>query len=778
MADPSDTAVRLQARAKGRANAGDFAEAERILHQALPMAHTSDSVALVVGTLAFVEAELGHIESGLQRCKEALALPDLSTESRQVLLGQHGYLHWLSGDTPAALQMFDEAVARLRGESRSQVLLNRGAARMELAELDRAQADFEEGARLGDAVTAAKCTHNLGYLHMLRGELVDALRLMDDARPLLMELGPASAATNDVDRAEALAHAGLLREATGILRRTRSDLAETSLWRYQADVDLRLADLVGGPDGIDFAEAAAARFRAHHNDVEADRATAVAMHLRAHGAPRPRPEDLLDVARRLHGAGRRDGALALRVRAAGLEGAWPEAVPSTAPLSTRLLAGEVGAGVALDAGDPAEALRRAGSAVGELEEWQSTIGSLELQTATRSLGVKVLRLGQRAALTSGDPSSLLEWSERARELVARGVPVRPPEELGDLLAQLRHLGPEGDADERARLIEQIRHGRWHAPGSVQPATTTTLDQLRTALGERHFVSVLQIDDEVIALSVGGDEVAVHRLGPWDLLARQLGGLGADLAVAAQSALPVVRAGLRERLAALDAVLAPAWTGADHVVLTVPEELARVPWGQLPSLRGVAVTLPTSATAWVRATAHAPGELRTAALVIGPGTGTGTDEAAAVRRAWAPAVGVAVHDQATCSETAELAGSTDLLHISAHGRDRDAHPLLASVRLADGPWFGHDVELLPDVPAVVILSACGVGGGSLGMARAWLHAGAHRVIAAPTDISEQAAADRFPVLHRLLADGVAPERAVAEAFGPDALDCAVQCYGPA
>jgi tetratricopeptide (TPR) repeat protein len=777
VAHPSP-ALALHARAQDHANRGELPVAEELLLEALAMSADIAELSLIDGTLAFVEAEQGKVGAAFERCRSALERQNLPTESRALLVGQFGWVTWLSGDTPRAIERFTEAIDNLDDEHRVRMLIDRGIAYLTLGELDGARLDFTAGLAATDPLNAAKCAHNLGYVHLLRGELVDAIRRMDTARPILDALGPWVTASIDIDRAEALEAAGLDREAVGLLRQVRQRLADTDLWRMQADVEVRLARLLSGAEAIELAEAAVERYAAHGNEVEADQARAVALHRRVHDSAPPAPEELEAVATRLRDAGRAESARRLRIRAAGLRGELPETVPDTAPLTTRLLAGEVAAEVALRDGSAALALARAAAAIDDLEDWQQTIGSLELQTATRSLGVRVLRLGQRAALATADPAALLEWSERARELVARGVPVRPPEELGDLLARLRHLGPEGDPDERARLVEAVRRGRWHAPGSVRPVGTLDLATLQAALGDARFVSVLQIDDQVVALVVEADDVRVLRLGPWDRLAARLGGLGADLAVAAQSPLTVVRAGLQERLAAVDELLCPAWAGASHVVLTVHGDLDRVPWGQLASLRGVAVTLPTSATAWVRSAAAASTPPTAPAVVLGPGTDTGVAEADAVRRSWAPSAEAAVHDAATCTEVAGLAATADLLHVSAHGHDRDAHPLLASVDLADGPWFGHDVELLPRVPAVVVLSACGVGGGSLGMARAWLHAGARRVIASPADISEAAAAERFPRLHALLAAGTAPERAVAEAFGPDALDCTVQCYGPA
>lgn len=776
MPDPAHSARALHTRAKSLLNGGDLLAAEEVLREAETAASDVDERGLIDGTLAFIEAERGRTDDAAQRCRRRLE-DDLSEDVRAQLTGQLGYVRWLTGDVTGAIALFDEALATLTGTFRDRLLNNRGVALLTIGELGAAADDFRAGTQGSDEVEVAKCAHNLGYVELLRGDLVSALRRMDAARPVLMRLGPASRATNDIDRAEGLAAAGLTDEAAGLLRRARSELEGADLWRYQADIEVQLADLLPPEHGEALAEAAASRCADHGNHAGAAQAHAVALHLAAQTSRPPSPEQLEETATRLAAAGRAEAARQARVRASGLRGRVPESVERGAPLTTHLLVGEVASDVALASGDTHLALTRSRAAVRELEEWQRRIGSLELQTSTLVRGKRVIGLGQRAALASGDPSLLLEWSERAREVAARGVPSRPPEELGDLLATLRHLGPEGDPQQRADMVEQIRHGRWHAGGSITPEATLTVDRLQSALAEARYVSILCIQQDVIALVVDPDRVHVLRLGPWQHLEARLTGLAADLAMAAQTAAPLVRRSLADRLAAIDAILAPALSGASQVVLTVPDELAQVPWGQLTSLRGVAVALPLSATAWVRAaedTSHAPASI---AVVLGPGTDTGKVEADAVLGAWGNAATARVHHDATCDEVRALAGEVDVLHVSAHGRDRDGHRLFAATELHDGPWFGHDVELLPRVPDTVVLSACGVGGGSLGMARAWLHAGARHVIAAPADISETAAAERFPRLHALLAAGVAPQRAVAEAFGPDALDCAVQCYGP-
>ncbi|UFU01951.1 CHAT domain-containing protein [Ruania suaedae] len=768
-----ETAATLHAEARRAANGGDLPEAERLLHRARRCATSAEEIARIEGTLAFVEVEQGRAEEGLARCVTAYQGARSGTAEHAVLAGQLGTIRFVRGETEAAIELFSTALETLVGEERCRMLLNRGTAHLTVAAYDAARRDFEEGARGPNPVSAAKCAHNLGYVHLLRGELVDALRRMDQARLGLADLGPAVTATLDIDRAEALDAAGLRGEAVALLRQVAARLAETDLWRLQGDVDLHLARRLEGEDARWAAERAVRRFVQHENAVEADEARAVGLLLRCRTTSPPEAGVLDGLADRLGAAGRSHTATALRMRASGLRGREPVPPGPEAPLTVRLLAGEVSAELALGSGNTGAALAAASDAIDELDRWQRGIGSLELQSVSRRVGARVIRLGQRAAWLSGDAQHLLTWSERARELVARVPATRPPEQLGDLLADLRRLGPDGDPDRRRRLVEEIRHGRWLTAGELGTRGTTstvTVAEVRQAAGPGRYVSLMEIEGRLIALTLG-DREDILDLGAWGEMDRLLGGLGADLTMAAQLRAPVVRAALRERIEGLDRLLAPALHGAGALTITAPAVMARMPWGQLPSTAGVPVTVPTSASAWLRQAAPRP--IHGVGVVVGPGTRTGSAEADLVRRRWHTRP---VREGEDCHDAEILAADVDLLHVSAHGQDREAHPLFASLTLTDGDLFGHDVELYPRVPPVVVLSACGAAGGSLGMARAWLHAGARTVVAAPADICEDAALERFGALHAALAVGRTPAAAAALAFGTDALDCAVQCYG--
>jgi CHAT domain-containing protein len=116
---------------------------------------------------------------------------------------------------------------------------------------------------------------------------------------------------------------------------------------------------------------------------------------------------------------------------------------------------------------------------------------------------------------------------------------------------------------------------------------------------------------------------------------------------------------------------------------------------------------------------------------------------------------------------ELATTVDVLHVAAHGRHQVENPLFSEIELAGGSWFGYDVEALPRVPAVVVLSACDLGGSTVrwaeeqvGMAAAWLHAGARSVIASPAALNDRLACELQPVFHASLAAGTPPAEALA------------------
>jgi CHAT domain-containing protein len=113
-------------------------------------------------------------------------------------------------------------------------------------------------------------------------------------------------------------------------------------------------------------------------------------------------------------------------------------------------------------------------------------------------------------------------------------------------------------------------------------------------------------------------------------------------------------------------------------------------------------------------------------------------------------------------------------------------MFSGLQLADGPWFGYDIDQLRHVPDVVLLSACEVGRSTvrwgdelIGMTTAWLHAGARCVIASPAAVNDRAAYDVLVAVHQQLAAGVEPAAALAAAVPAVAADVApvpLVCFG--
>ncbi len=118
----------------------------------------------------------------------------------------------------------------------------------------------------------------------------------------------------------------------------------------------------------------------------------------------------------------------------------------------------------------------------------------------------------------------------------------------------------------------------------------------------------------------------------------------------------------------------------------------------------------------------------------------------------------------------LAASVDVFHVAAHGRHSADNPLFSGLELADGPWFGYDIDQLTAIPTTVILSACELGRSSvrwgeetIGMTVAWLHAGARTVIASPASVDDDVACTTLAATHHQLAAGRTPSEALANAM---------------
>jgi len=357
-------------------------------------------------------------------------------------------------------------------------------------------------------------------------------------------------------------------------------------------------------------------------------------------------------------------------------------------------------------------------------------------------------------------------------LASRVQPVRAPQDAQTVadLAELR-AGPTPERE--AELRRRIREQAWQRKGSGEVAHPVSLASFQAALDEStalvaHVVSA----DRVVALVVTADGTVRHDLGERNRLDAVLSGLLPDLDMAA-SDLPdplagSVRGTLARRLDAVGSALVEPLLrdlGERRVVLTPSGLLAGVPWTLVPGLVGRPVSVAQSATSWL-ARGLTPLRTGSAGFVAGPRVVRAEAEARASAAAW-PGAPVLAGGDATAAAVSELAGRVDVLHVAAHGRHSAENPLFSGLELVDGPWFGYDIDQLPAVPDVVLLSACEVGRSSvrwglelIGMTAAWLHAGARRVVASPAAVNDAAAHDVLVRVHEALAAGTDPATALA------------------
>ena len=129
--------------------------------------------------------------------------------------------------------------------------------------------------------------------------------------------------------------------------------------------------------------------------------------------------------------------------------------------------------------------------------------------------------GLRLALADGSPALAYEWSERARALVARVTPVRPPadEQQAGLLTELRVLyaadpAPRSvDGRRLDQLRDRIREQSWYGDGSGQVGEPAALEEVQAELAatDACLVAHVAVDGWITAIVVTGAQAHTVRL---------------------------------------------------------------------------------------------------------------------------------------------------------------------------------------------------------------------------------------------------------------------------
>ncbi|UYM05075.1 CHAT domain-containing protein [Solicola gregarius] len=795
------TASQLYGRARDDETAGRLTRAASLCQEALRRSPDDDLRTRIIVTLAYLDAERGDTDGGIARCEGVLAQPDHRGVERGRTLAQLGLLLMRRGDAGRALDAFRTAVPLLTGEDAylTRLYLNRGNVYLQRLDLAAAEADFDRArdhARsAGAPPIAAKALHNRGYARLLRGELVGALDDMGRARETLAPLSAENLAVCDQDRAEVLLAAGLIDEAGEALRSSAGVFGRRRMRQQQAECELilaRLQLLVGDRNGAErSARSAMRRFGAHGSHTWALRAE-VTVHAAAvasgHAAPGTSSR-CEEIAVALAAEGFLEPATRARLVAALAEcraGSIDETtallahvrLTAATSMSNRMLSARAHAELSLARGRRSRALAHLRGALDRLAVWQATFGSLDLQAASVIHGRACALLGLQCAVEDGSLATVLEWTERARSLAGRVPVVRPPSDptAAEQLAELRALRTSAHRDSArvASLETAVRERLWSA-GAPEPAEPVRVDELRERLhrDDGTYLTYFHAGKRLYGLGVTPGSERLVDLGPLPSTSELLDGLPADLAMVATrtsaSMHAVLVSSIRMRLARISERLVGPFAdlaGNGPVVLSATGELADVPWSMLPGLAGRPLTIARSATSWVRAPREV--RVRRPGFVAGPNVERATHEVRRASSCWSGHEEL-TGDDATADGVRALAARVDLLHIAAHGRHNAQNPLFSALELADGPWFGYDIDHLARIPSTIVLSACelgrsGVSGGreTIGMTVAWLHAGSTCVIASPAPVNDDLACEVLARTHARLARGAAPSAALSAA----------------
>ncbi|RNL63027.1 CHAT domain-containing protein [Nocardioides marmoriginsengisoli] len=787
----------LHQRAVEAANTSEYARSLELIAQARARTADADLIDRLDITAAWGEGELGNHAGAVSLCQGVLAREGVSRLALGLAHAQLGMVLMRNGDTAEASDQFAAALEPLQDlpEHLAGVHTNRGYMYLKLNDPLRAADDFTRATDLygaaGETLLRAKAQFNLAYAQLLRSDLVAAIRGMDEAAAVLIQEAPINQAIVEQDRAEVLLASGRAQEAAAALEAAVTAYGNAGLRRFQADCEIILARTVLADDPARsraLAARASRRYDAHGSPVPATQARAAVVIAEIEGGATTK--SLLTradaLAADLRKAGLRHDADRLALHTARLairRRELPDAAARLAkvrtnadsPISIRLLTRELRAEHAAARNHPGRSRSYARQGLGELHSWQATFGSLDLQTSTVGHGQHLARLGLRAAMADGSPAVLFEWSERARALASRVTSLRPPPDPG-LAADLTALRLADPADVPARRVlrDRIRAHSWFATqGTVGEPTDLATLQARLAVDDSALIAHLVLDGSLTALAVTATDATVIPLGEAAPVRTLLDRIAADLDFAAQNrAGPMgdaVRTSLRADLAKVaDLLIRPTLStvGYRRLVLTPSALLTGTPWTELPGLIGRPVTVPTSATAWLESAREPIGAMREVGFLAGPRLARAEEEVRRAHDSW-PRGHVLAGAEADSVRAGWLAARVDLLHLAGHGTHPGDHPLFAAVELADGPWFGHDIDLLPRVPDVVVLSACDLGQSSvlhseesLGMSAVWLHAGARAVLSSLALVADDLACEVFASWHHQVAGGAAPADALA------------------
>jgi tetratricopeptide (TPR) repeat protein len=773
--------------------------------------------------------------------RAATTPPALRARLVAIIEGTRGLLLQRAGRQLDAMAAFDRVLAdpsELPSRDFATALLNRGATAIELGRLDAALQDFdachEQAMRAGLSPVASLALHNTGFVRYALGDLPGALRAMAAARAVDPER---SDGLLEIGRGAVLYEAGLLEDAEHVLAQAITRMTGPGRTSHRAEAEYFRARCLMALHRWDEARVSAAFARQHYAGVGHPQRAAIArvaeleaILLPIRRGEAPVPDDARRRAEQALGAaeagdevdpllGQHPGLAARFVAAqwyvladdVAAARAVLDSLPdgmADAPLSTRIQRQTVLAQIAFASGDREAGIAAVRAGLSLLADHRVGLGSVESVTAAAVHGVDLQRTDVEAAATTGEPDALFEALERGRATFAGvGGGAAPDDpavralvtEARGLVVRARTLTTRENAAERAylfdrsgRLLATARERAWHRTGAGEaaveerPATATDVRDLLSARGDGAVVANFLVLDGILrCVRLDADGARILTLGSGADVAERVLRARADLGVCANDLVPVTlravaRRSLTRNLDALDELLAAPLEADGSLYVVGRDPLVGVPWTALPSRRGKRTTTRSYVA---RGRAHPrPGEGHRLLAAHGPGVTLGASEVHAVGKMW-PGATILTGPAATTTAVREALATHDIVHLATHGRHDADNPLFASIDLADGPLFAHELDGTRLPGSVVILSACEVGGSSqvvggevLGLTSVLLRHGARAVVAAVAPLSDAVAARVMPRFHAHLRATDDPEAALAAALADEPEPAPLVCFG--
>ncbi len=485
------------------------------------------------------------------------------------------------------------------------------------------------------------------------------------------------------------------------------------------------------------------------------------------------------------------------------------------PVQMRCLTGRAMAAMA--AGDRQAARSDLEAATELFEDQQRTLPGDELRSAFQNDHLwpfqALLRLELEAhdvGLADGEKVLARLDRFRARTLADRlgathrGVGEVPQVETEGLRAQLawlyrrlRQLDDEADTSAlltaelrktEHELLERARRSRLATAAHLPMRTQAELDVrlLRRSLAPGDALVEYGVHaDELFACSVTPSGVqVVRRLAAWPQVVDTVRSIRFQIealrhgTAPVQRHLPVLEQRVQAHLQRLHAMvwqpLAPLLAQSQRVLIVPHAQLGAVPFaalhdGQRCLAEEVEIAFAPSTRIALDALTRKPAA---ATRVLALGESTRLPHAASEAHAVAgllPQGWAFVGHEATIANLFAHAGRADVIHLACHGQFRSDNPVFSALHLHDGPLTAEAIETLRLSGATVVLSGCetalsDIGGGDemFGLTRAFLVAGAARVVAALWPVDDAITAEFMSDLYAALRRGEPPAAALRQA----------------